>query len=42
MEKARQQLEEKEKLRKMFFKKQQKFYCQIYWKKLADENKKEE
>jgi len=42
MERARKQIEEKEKQRKAFFKKQQKYYCQLYWKKLADENKKNE
>ena len=31
---------EKEKNRKAFFKRQQKFYCQMMWSQLANENKK--
>ena len=42
LEQARKQIEEKEKMRKAFLKRQQKYYCQLYWKKLADDNKNSE
>ena len=41
IEKGRKIIEEREIKRSAFFKKQNKYYCQLVWKKLADENKDE-
>ena len=41
IEKGRKIIEEREVKRSAFFKKQNKYYCQLVWKKLADENKDE-